>query len=273
MQALSGSAGLAALRDSMSGLRPGERGLTVLTGAGISTECGVPDFRSPGSPWLTHAPIGFKEWLSDPAIRAEAWRRKFAMDDIYRHATPGRSHRALAELAQAGLIQAVITQNIDGLHHASGLDPDLLVELHGNGTFARCLTCGTRMELAAARACLEATGEAPVCACGGLVKSATIAFGQALDPAVMQAAFEATSRCDVFLAIGSSLVVRPAANLPLLAKAQGGRLVIVNREGTPLDASADLVVRAEASDALSEIARCASEQHVSSFDVRQVSGR
>lgn len=266
------SAGTDALRALAATLRPGERRLTVLTGAGVSTECGVPDFRSPGSPWLVHAPIGFEAWLSDAAIRAEAWRRKFAMDDLYHGAIPGRSHEALARLAARGLIRAVITQNIDGLHQAAGLDPDLLIELHGNGTFARCLTCGTRVELATARAHLTATGKALECTCGGLVKSATIAFGQALDPDVIQAALEATCRCDLFLAVGSSLVVRPAASLPLLAKERGAKLVIVNREPTPLDGSADVVIRAEAAEALSALAHIAPEQHVWSFGASELPG-
>lgn len=273
MAALSGSAGIAALCSLAETLVPGERRLTVLTGAGVSTESGVPDFRSPGSPWLRYPPIGFEQWLSDPAIRAEAWRRKFAMDDIYKGAVPGRSHQALAALAALNIVRAVVTQNIDGLHQAGGLNPELLVELHGNGTFAHCLTCDARMELDVARAFLDATGEAPQCACGGLVKSATIAFGQSLRPDIIEAAVRASKQCDIFLAIGSSLVVRPASHLPTLAKEQGARFVIVNREPTPLDGIADLVVRADAGDALSALARSASEQHVPSFDDPEVPAR
>lgn len=250
----SADADLTLLRSAFAGLGSNRHRLTVLTGAGVSTESGVPDFRSPGSPWKTYPPIGFAEWLSDPVIRAEAWRRKFAMDDTYNGAKPSRSHTALARLAERHLVRALVTQNIDGLHQAAGFPTDRLVELHGNGTFARCLTCGRRLELLDVRRRFEQTGEAPVCSCGGLVKSGTVAFGQSLDPALIEAAVQAARDCDIFLAIGSSLVVRPAAQLPLLAKESGATLVIVNREPTPLDASADLVVRADAGDTLTELA-------------------
>jgi NAD-dependent deacetylase len=230
------------------------RRITVLTGAGISTECGVPDFRSPGSPWLVHKPIGFEEFLADPAARAESWRRKFAMDDLYRGARPGRCHHALTRLAHSGRLVAVATQNIDGLHQAAGLDDHRLIELHGNGTFARCLSCDERFELADVRRHLDTTGEALDCTCGGFVKSATIAFGQALDRAVIEAAARSARACDLFLAVGSSLVVRPAASLPLLARDSGAVLVIINREPTPLDVAAHHVLRADAGDCLQALA-------------------
>lgn len=247
-------------------LKEGECRLTVLTGAGISTECGVPDFRSPGSPWRIHQPIGFADFVSDPALRAEAWRRKFAMDDIYKDARPGRSHVALVRLSDRGILRSVITQNIDGLHQAAGLDADRLVELHGNGTYARCLSCGLRVELPTVRVHFEATGEAPLCPCGGLVKSATIAFGQPLDPDTMAKAVAAVSDCDILLAIGSSLVVRPASRLPLIARDRGATLVIVNREPTPLDDDADHVIRADAGAFLTALAGgLALEPHLSAF--------
>ncbi|MBK9081948.1 MAG: NAD-dependent deacetylase [Rhizobiales bacterium] len=230
--------------------------IVAFTGAGISTESGVPDFRSPGSPWLTNMPIDFGDFVSDPAKRAEAWRRKFAMDDIYAGVRPSRGHRALAALAAAGKLDSIITQNIDNLHQASGVDPDRIVELHGNGSYARCLSCGARHELADVRRAFEATGEGPLCACGGLIKSATISFGQAMPQAEMRRAQAATLRCDLFIAIGSSLVVQPAAGFPLLAREHGARLVIVNRDPTPLDRFADLVVHAEIGAVL---ARYASE--------------
>ena len=219
--------------------------IVVFTGAGISTECGVPDFRSPGSPWHRHPPIPFAAFLASAPARVEAWKRKLAMDDIYAGAQPGRTHRAVAALAAAGRVDTVITQNIDGLHQAAGLDPARLVELHGNGTYARCLTCGTRHEIAAVRARLAADGLAPACACGGMVKSATVAFGQPLPPEALARARAAALACDLFLVLGSSLVVRPAATLPLIAAQAGARLVIVNREPTPLDDHAELVIRAD----------------------------
>ena len=224
--------------------------LVALTGAGISTESGVPDFRSPGSPWRRYPPIDFASFLASPDTRVEAWRRKFAMDDIYAGAGPSRTHRALTQLHRAGPLSLVVTQNIDGLHQAAGLPEDSLVELHGNGTFARCLSCGERHALVTVRAALERDGTAPTCRCGGMVKSATIAFGQTLPAAALDRAVRATRACDVFLVLGSSLVVRPAATLPRLAAEAGATLVIVNREPTPLDEQADAVVRADVGSVL-----------------------
>ena len=231
--------------DGLAGLIGRATRVVALTGAGVSTECGVPDFRSPDSPWRRHPPIPHGEWLSSPAMRAEAWRRKFIMDDVYAGAAPGRVHRALASLASGGRLASVVTQNIDGLHQAAGLPLDRLVELHGNGTYAHCLECGTRYELVPLRRAFEATGVAPECACGGLIKSATVAFGQTLRPEAIARAKASALSCDLFLALGSSLVVRPAATFPLLAKRNGAVLVVVNREPTPLDADADLVLRCD----------------------------
>ncbi len=236
--------------DALQGLIARARRITALTGAGISTECGVPDFRSPDSPWRRNPPIPHADWLSSPAIRAEAWRRKFILDDAYAGAGPGRTHRALAALAARGRLGCVVTQNIDGLHQATGLPASRLVELHGNGTYAHCLSCGTRFDLEPLRRAFEASGEPPVCACGGLVKSATVAFGQALPAEALRRATEAALDCDLLLALGSSLVVRPAATLPRLAKRNGAVLVIVNREPTPLDAEADLVLRGDVGRAM-----------------------
>jgi NAD-dependent deacetylase len=230
------------------------RRIVAFTGAGISTECGVPDFRSPGSPWTRHPPIDFGAFRASAATRAEAWRRKFAMDDLYAGAVPGRGHRALAALARAGRLTAIITQNIDGLHQASGLDRDHVIELHGNGTYAACLGCGLRYELADLRRAFDATGLAPDCACGAPIKSATIAFGQAMPAGEMQRARAATLACDVFLAIGSSLVVHPAAAFPAAAKQNGAMLIILNRDPTPLDPIADAVIRGDIGEILAPFA-------------------
>lgn len=224
--------------------------IVVLTGAGVSTECGVPDFRSADSPWRRYPPIPFDVWLSDPAIRVEAWRRKFALDDAAAGCRPGRTHRALARLAATGRVTTVVTQNIDGLHQAAGLPDAKLVELHGNGTYAHCLSCGTTVELAPLRRRFDRDAIAPVCRCGGLIKAATVAFGQPLPPDALARALDATANCDLFLVLGSSLVVRPAARLPMLAKQAGARLAIVNREATPLDPHADLVVRGDVGTAM-----------------------
>ena len=221
------------------------RRVTGFTGAGVSTECGIPDFRSPGSPWLRNRPIDFDLFLSDPLMREEAWRRKFAMDDIYAGAGPGRGHRAFAKLIADGKMGAVITQNIDGLHQAAGAPAHKVIELHGNGTYAKCLSCGRRYELAEVRREFERTGAAPGCVCGGAIKSATISFGQAMPENEVRRAHDETDSCDLFLAVGSSLVVHPAAGFPALAKRRGATLAIINREETPLDDIADFVLRGD----------------------------
>jgi NAD-dependent deacetylase len=221
------------------------------TGAGISTESGVPDFRSPGSPWMRNKPIPFDVFLGSEEARREAWRRKFAMDDLYRGAMPGTGHSALAALVARGKMSAIITQNIDGLHQASGVPTERLVELHGNGTFATCLSCARRHELERVRERFETSGEAPRCeACGGIVKSATIAFGQAMPSEPMRRAHAETLACDLFVVIGSSLVVYPAAAFPVLAKRNGAGLVVINREPTDLDDVADLVINGEIGEVL-----------------------
>ena len=222
------------------------RAAVAFTGAGISTESGIPDFRSPGGLWSRYQPIEYDEFVASETARRAYWRRKFATHEAIEQARPNLGHRAIAALVEAGPIQAVITQNVDGLHRLSGVPDEKVIELHGNTTYAHCLDCGVRYELAPIRAAFEQDEVAPLCqACGGLVKTATISFGQAMPQAEMRRAEEATRRCDLFLAIGSSLRVFPAAALPELAKAAGARLVIINREPTALDAVADLVVHEE----------------------------
>jgi len=218
--------------------------IVPFTGAGISTECGIPDFRSPGGIWTKYQPIMFDEFLRSQEARNESWRRRFAMGDEFGSARPGRGHRALASLYRAGKVPAVITQNIDNLHQASGIAPEHVVELHGNTTYARCLDCEQRFELAWVRQRMESgNGCAPDCpACGGFIKTATISFGQPMPDAAMRRAEDLTTACDLFLAIGSSLVVWPAAGFPLIAKRNGARLIIINRDPTDFDDIADLVV-------------------------------
>ncbi len=222
------------------------------TGAGISTECGVPDFRTPGSPWMQNKPIPYDAFIASTEARQEAWRRKFTMDDSYAGAKPGRGHMALAALHDAGKMPFLITQNIDGLHQQSGLPPDSVIELHGNGTFAKCLSCETRHELTDIRLFFEQYGDAPPCrACDGILKSATVSFGQAMPEEQMRRAAKVTLACDLFIAIGSSLVVFPAAGLPRAARENSAKLVILNREPTTLDPIADLVIRADIGTVLS----------------------
>jgi NAD-dependent deacetylase len=220
--------------------------IAVLTGAGLSTESGVPDFRSPGSPWLRHQPLPFSEFLVSEETRLEAWRRKFAMDDLYKHARPSRGHYALARLFASGRIAHLITQNIDDLQARAGVPRDRIIELHGNGGYAACLTCETRHELSDIRASIAASGRSPRCrSCGGLVKSATVAFGQALPQSVLQRAHDAARASDLFIVIGSSLSVRPAAMLPMIAVRHGAKLVIVNGERIPQDDIPHLSVRGD----------------------------
>jgi NAD-dependent deacetylase len=224
----------------------GEAGTIVpFTGAGISTECGIPDFRSPGGIWTKNRPIPLDEFLASQEARNESWRRRFAMQDQFGDAQPGRGHRALASLYRAGKVPAVVTQNIDNLHQASGISPEHVIELHGNTTFALCLDCSERYELPWVRQRMEAgNGCAPDCpSCGGFIKTAIISFGQAMPDAAMRRAQDMAQSCDLFLAIGSSLVVWPAAGFPLIAKRNGARLVIINREPTEFDDIADLVAR------------------------------
>lgn len=214
------------------------------TGAGISTESGIPDFRSPGGIWTKMRPIEFGDFLASREMRDESWRRRFAMEEQFGGAQPGRGHRALASLYKAGKIPGIITQNIDNLHQASGFVAEHVVELHGNTTYATCLGCANRYELPWVRERFTASGgRSPDCpGCGGFIKTATVSFGQSMPEAAMRRAQELTESCDLFLAIGSSLVVWPAAGFPLAAKRNGARLVIINRDETEFDEIADLVL-------------------------------
>ncbi len=229
------------------------RRAVVFTGAGISTESGIPDFRSPGGIWTKQAPIDFSDFVKSEESRRESWRRRFAGDAVMRNAEPNRGHRAVATLVRRGKVGAVITQNIDGLHQASGVPADKVIELHGNTTYAHCLTCGARYEIEALRVAFERDGSAPRCTwCDGLVKTATISFGQQMPAEAMRRAEIETLAADLFITVGSSLVVYPAAGFPELAKHNGATLVIVNRDPTGLDALADLVVNRLIGDTLGD---------------------
>ena len=233
---------VAALREMIAA----GRRCVVFTGAGISTESGIPDFRSPGGIWSRYQPVEFQDFLRSEEMRRESWRRKFATHGMVAKAEPSRGHRAIAELVRRGKVASVITQNIDGLHQRSGVPEDRVIELHGNTTYARCLECGERHELAPIRDAFMADETLPACrVCDGLVKAATISFGQQMPEDEMRRAEEETLACDLFLAVGSSLVVYPAAGFPALAKQTGARLAILNREPTELDSLADLVLNRE----------------------------
>ena len=230
------------------------RKVLVFTGAGISTESGIPDFRSPGGLWTKFQPIEFGDFVRSEEMRREAWRRKFAMEETFRKAEPNRGHRAVAKLVERGKVTHVVTQNVDGLHQVSGVPNDKVVELHGNSTYAKCLSCATRYELDAIRVAFEREGKLPHCTwCNGIVKTATISFGQAMPEDAMARAEAATRACDLMLSIGSSLVVYPAAGFPIMAKRSGARYAILNREPTDQDGLADLVLNLEIGPTLGDV--------------------
>ena len=228
------------------------RNVTVFTGAGISTESGVPDFRSPGGVWSRMKPIVFQDFAASEAARREAWTRAFTGATGWTGATPNAGHHAVAALVAQGKAGAVITQNVDNLHQDSDVPADQVIELHGNASYATCLACGLRHELADLKAPFLDRGEIPACrACGGLVKTATISFGQAMPRGPMDRAEAETLACDLFIVLGSSLAVYPAAGFPVLAKRNGAALVIINREPTEQDEIADLVINDEIGPTLS----------------------
>jgi NAD-dependent deacetylase len=216
------------------------------TGAGISTESGIPDFRGPNGYWARNRVVYFNEFVNSEADRIEYWRQKVESWPGMRDAQPNGGHHAFVELQRQGKLRALITQNIDGLHQRSGVDPTLVKELHGTNAAVSCLSCGDRTPMDDALGRVKAGEMAPRCLpCGGLLKPATISFGQSLPEDVLQASTEAARRCEIFLAVGSSLAVHPAASLPAIAKRSGARLIIVNRTETPFDDVADLVLREE----------------------------
>jgi NAD-dependent deacetylase len=220
--------------------------IAAFTGAGISTESGIPDFRSPGGIWARYKPIEFGDFIASAEARRESWRRKFATHPTLASATPNAGHRALARLVEQGRMSAIITQNVDGLHQASGVPDDKVIELHGNTTYAACLDCHRRHELDWVRDIFADGERLPACtSCGGHIKTATISFGQAMPQEAMERAQAATIAADLFIVLGSSLVVYPAAGFPITAKRNGSRLVIVNRDPTDQDELADLVINAE----------------------------
>ena len=235
-------------------LMQARRPCVVLTGAGISTESGIPDFRSPGGIWTKYQPIYFDDFMASEEMRRESWRRKFATDETMIKAEPNAGHRALAKLIEQGRMTSIITQNIDGLHQLSGVPDSKIIELHGNTTYASCLDCGHRHELGPIRKAFLGSGKLPLCEkCDGIVKTATISFGQAMPEIQMARAQDETMACDLFMVLGSSLVVYPAAGFPRVAKRKGAGLVIVNRDPTDQDGDADLVVHAEIGPTLSRV--------------------
>jgi NAD-dependent deacetylase len=229
--------------------------VVVFTGAGISTESGIPDFRSPGTGiWTRTQPIDFRDFMASDEIRQRSWARRFDGERVMEKAEPNQGHHAVAKLVRDGKATAVITQNVDNLHQRSGIALDKIIELHGNATYARCLRCDLRYELEELREVFQEFRRVEPCReCGGIIKAATISFGQTMPEDAMRRAQEVTEDCDLFIVIGSSLQVYPAAGFPQLAKQLGAGLVIVNREETALDQLADLVLREEIGPALSYV--------------------
>jgi NAD-dependent deacetylase len=235
-----------------SWLREADR-IVVLTGAGISTESGIPDFRGPDGVW-TKNPAAEKtatlhHYLGDPEVRRQAWRNRLA--GPYWTSEPNAGHRALVDLERSAGLDTLVTQNIDGLHHAAGSSPDKIVEIHGNVREVKCLSCSWRAPMEVALTRVRAGEPDPDCPdCGGILKSATISFGENLVPEDLARAQAAAARADVFLAVGTSLGVYPAAGLPDLALMNEARLVILNAEPTPFDAAAAAVIRDRLGQAL-----------------------
>ncbi len=227
--------------------------IVVFTGAGISTESGIPDFRGPNGIWKTETPIDFGDFVRSEDVRRESWQRKFSGKTML-DAEPNAGHYAINRLVEIGKITHVITQNVDGLHAKSGVPAENIIELHGNANYATCLDCGLRVELDVIKEAFVSQAVIPYCdECHGIVKTATISFGQAMPIEEMQRAEAATFSCDMFIAIGSSLVVYPAAGFPRMAKQNGAKLVILNNQETELDPVADLVIHKQIGETLSAV--------------------
>ena len=228
--------------------------IVAFTGAGISTESGIPDFRGPNGVWKKMTPIDFGDFVRSEDVRRESWRRKLSGDDKMGGAAPNAGHLAVAALHHMGKLASVITQNVDGLHQKAGVPDDKVIQLHGNANYATCLTCGKRYELEEIRAIFFPDETVPYCdECGGIIKTATISFGQPMPVTEMERAEAALVDCDLMIVMGSSLVVYPAAAFPRLARENGARLVIINNEPTDLDPLCDLVLHRPIGETLSAV--------------------
>ena len=225
----------------------------IFTGAGISTESGIPDFRSPGGVWSKMTPIYYQDFVSDREQRREAWNRVFNKTAGWTGAKPNAGHFAVARLVETGKVSCVVTQNVDNLHQDSGIPDDKVIEIHGNASYAKCLNCGKRYEFEDLRPRYEADEDLTCLFCEGLLKSATISFGQAMPEKKMMWAEAEAQNADLCLAIGSSLVVYPAANIPIIAKQTGASYVIINREPTDQDIYADMVLNTEIGPLLQDV--------------------
>ena len=227
--------------------------IVIFTGAGISTESGIPDFRGPQGVWKTNTPIYFQDFIGSEEVRKDSWKRKFSGQDIIRKAKPNIGHLAVAKIINKHESAYLITQNVDNLHQDAGVPDDKITEIHGNAHYASCLDCGIRYELNSIKKAFLENETVPYCdSCGGIIKTATISFGQPMPEEGMQIAQRKTLGCDLFITIGTSLVVYPAAGFPKLAKEIGAKLIIINNEPTDFDPIADLVIHEQIGKVFSE---------------------
>ena len=241
------------LHDTIELIQPARR-IVALTGAGISTESGIPDFRSPGSIWLQQPPVSYQDFISKPEARRQYWQTRRALSGQVAAARPNAAHSALVEMERRGTLLGIITQNFDGLHHDAGNQPERIVELHGTSREAACTLCGARSSMKDLQRRIDAGETDPTCShCSGYMKTATILFGQRVPDDVLARAKSLAHECDLFLVVGSSLQVTPAAALPRLALMRDVPLIIINLQPTPLDDYADVILRAKAGEALPPI--------------------
>ena len=229
------------------------KNIVIFTGAGISTESGIPDFRGPKGVWKTNTPIYFQDFIGSEEVRKDSWKRKFSGQDIIKKAKPNIGHLAVSEIINKHESAYLITQNVDNLHQDAGVPDDKITEIHGNAHYASCLDCGIRYELNSIKKAFLENETVPYCdSCGGIIKTATISFGQSMPEEGMQIAQRKTLGCDLFITIGTSLVVYPAAGFPKLAKEIGAKLIIINNEPTDFDPIADLVIHEQIGKVFSE---------------------
>ncbi len=228
--------------------------LIVFTGAGISTESGISDYRSQGGIWDKFQPVYFDEFMSSEASRIKYWEQRLDMEKSLSVAKPNAGHKSLAQLHELGILKALITQNIDGLHEESGIPKEKIIELHGNTRRVRCMSCKKLISWEEAKEMIDAGDKAPECSCGGFLKPDTISFGQAMPVEQTQRAAMLSSKSDVFIVVGSTLLVQPAALMPEYAKNGGAFLVIINLSETPYDKVCDVLIRGKAGHVLKKIA-------------------
>jgi len=228
--------------------------VVVFTGAGVSTESGIPDFRSPGGIWSKYQPIMFQDFMASEEVRRESWRRGKETYHLFADVEPNPAHHAIVELEKMGKLNCLITQNIDNLHQKAGNSPDLVIELHGTAMYVLCMDCGKRWPRGDIQEWLEQGVETPTCdECGGIMKSATVSFGQPMPEAETTEAQRRAQQAEVFIVMGSSLVVFPAAQMPMIAKQNGAKLIIINLGETAYDEHADVRISGKAGEVMERL--------------------